>query len=318
MELKSSYNECTAELNKLIMTQDDMSDVQKVLKGDYSDAAAVLMTYKAGMISLEDVQNSQWKTLNKLEEAAEDSGKNTVMGLVEGTQKYKGALVKNSNGLANTVLSEYDSAMDIHSPSREMYKRGQYTVLGLVNGLSDTSIKVQSVITMMLKNISKALEPIKTVFSNVFEPLYNIIKKPLNNVLTGLESFINGFISALNGMLSGVDTVANAIGKLFGQEWHAGQLDEVHIPKLATGAYVPANYGEFLAVLGDNKREPEVVSPISAMKQAMAEVLAEYGGMGNGGDIHITLTMPDGRVLFEAVADENNKIKKRTGRSAFA
>ena len=318
MELKSSYNECTAELNKLIMTQDDMSDVQKVLKGDYSDAAAVLMTYKAGMISLEDVQNSQWKTLNKLEEAAADSGKNTVMGLVEGTQKYKGALVKNSNGLANTVLSEYDSAMDIHSPSREMYKRGQYTVLGLVNGLSDTSIKVQSVITMMLKNISKALEPIKTVFSNVFEPLYNIIKKPLNNILTGLESFINGFISALNGMLSGVDTVANAIGKLFGQEWHAGQLDEVHIPKLATGAYVPANYGEFLAVLGDNKREAEVVSPISAMKQAMAEVLAEYGGTGNSGDIHITLTMPDGRVLFEAVADENNKIKKRTGRSAFA
>ena len=240
------------------------------------------------------------------------------MGLVEGTQKYKEALVKNSNGLANTVLSEYDSAMDIHSPSREMYKRGQYTVLGLVNGLSDTSIKVQSVITMMLKNIRKALEPIKTIFSNVFTPIYDILKTPLNNALTGIETFINGFISAINKMLSGVDTVANSIGKLFGQEWHAGRLDKVHIPKLATGTYVPANYGEFLAVLGDNKREPEVVSPISAMKQAMAEVLAEYGGAGNGGDIHITLTMPDGRVLFEAVADENNKIKKRTGRSAFA
>ena len=94
MKLKNSYNECTAGLNKLIMTQDDMSDVQKVLKGDYSDAVAVLMTYKAGMISLEDVQNSQWKTLNKLEEAAKDSGKNTVMGLVEGTQEYQEALVK--------------------------------------------------------------------------------------------------------------------------------------------------------------------------------------------------------------------------------
>lgn len=199
-----------------------------------------------------------------------------------------------------------------------MYKRGQYTVLGLVNGLSDTSIKVQSAITMMLKNIRMALEPIKTIFSNVFTPIYDILKTPLNNALTGIETFINGFISAINKMLSGVDTVANSIGKLFGQEWHAGRLDKVHIPKLATGTYVPANYGEFLAVLGDNKREAEVVSPISAMKQAMAEVLSEYGGAGNGGDIHITLTMPDGRVLFEAVADENNKIKKRTGRSAFA
>lgn len=324
-DLQDKYNESVGEINKLIMTNDDLIDVQKVLNGDYSDAAAVLMAYNQQMISQYDIlsatdENGEkiWKSLSDVKVAAEDSGKNTVIGLVKGTQTYKDALVKNSNGLANTVLSEYDSAMDIHSPSREMYKRGQYTVLGLVNGLSDTSIKVQSVITMMLKNISKALEPIKTVFSNVFEPLYNIIKKPLNNVLTGLESFINGFISVLNGMLSGVDTVANAIGKLFGQEWHAGQLDEVHIPKLATGAYVPANYGEFLAVLGDNKREPEVVSPISAMKQAMAEVLSEYGGTGNGGDIHITLTMPDGRVLFEAVADENSKIKKRTGRSAFA
>ncbi len=324
-DLKEQYNEATAKVNELTMTNDDLIDVQKVLNGDYSDAAAVLMAYNQQMISQNDIlsatdENGEkiWKSLSDVKVAAEDSGKNTVIGLVKGTQTYKDALVKNSNGLANIVLSEYDSAMGINSPSKEMYKRGQYTVLGLVNGLSDTGIKVQSVITMMLKNISKALEPIKTVFSNVFEPLYNIIKKPLNNVLTGLENFINGFISAINKMLSGVDTVANSIGKLFGQEWHAGRLDKVHIPKLATGTYVPANYGEFLAVLGDNKREAEVVSPISAMKQAMAEVLAEYGGTGNSGDIHITLTMPDGRVLFEAVADENNKIKKRTGRSAFA
>lgn len=324
-DLQDKYNESVGEINKLIMTNDDLIDVQKVLNGDYSDAAAVLMAYNQQMISQNDILSATdengkilWASMDKLKEAATESGKNTVLGLVEGTKDYQGALAKNSQGWAEIIISEYETGMDIHSPSREMYKRGQYTVLGLVNGLSDTSIKVQSVITMMLKNISKALEPIKTVFSNVFEPLYNIIKKPLNNVLTGLENFINGFISALNGMLSGVDKVANAIGKLFGQEWHAGQLDEVHIPKLATGTYVPANYGEFLAVLGDNKREAEVVSPISAMKQAMAEVLAEYGGAGNGGDIHITLTMPDGRVLFEAVADENNKIKKRTGRSAFA
>lgn len=338
MELKSSYNECTAELNKLIMTQDDMSDVQKVLKGDYSDAAAVLMTYKAGMISLEDVQNSQWKTLNKLEEAAEDSGKNTVMGLVEGTQKYKGALVKNSNGLANTVLSEYDSAMDIHSPSREMYKRGQYTVLGLVNGLSDTSIKVQSVITMMLKNISKALEPIKTIFSNVFTPIYDILKTPLNNVLTGLENFINGFISAINKMLSGVDTVANSIGKLFGQEWHAGRLDKVTLPRLAKGGLVKA---PTLAVVGDNaganSGNPEVIAPLSKLQGMLStssgedtvilgEILSYLKKLyemfiifrNSGGNYYQFVAEINGNDIFNEIVKQNELYKNRhNGESAF-
>ena len=339
MELKSSYNECTAELNKLIMTQDDMSDVQKVLKGDYSDAAAVLMTYKAGMISLEDVQNSQWKTLNKLEEAAEDSGKNTVMGLVEGTQKYKEALVKNSNGLANTVLSEYDSAMDIHSPSREMYKRGQYTVLGLVNGLSDTSIKVQSVITMMLKNISKALEPIKTIFSNVFTPIYDILKTPLNNVLTGLENFINGFISAINKMLAGVDTVANSIGKLFGQEWHAGRLDKVTLPRLAKGGLVKA---PTLAVVGDNaganSGNPEVIAPLSKLQGMintsngedtviLGEILSYLKKLyemfvifrNNGGNYYQFVAEINGNDIFNEIVKQNELYKNRhNGKSAFA
>lgn len=339
MELKSSYNECTAELNKLIMTQDDMSDVQKVLKGDYSDAAAVLMTYKAGMISLEDVQNSQWKTLNKLEEAAEDSGKNTVMGLVEGTQKYKGALVKNSNGLANTVLSEYDSAMDIHSPSREMYKRGQYTVLGLVNGLSDTSIKVQSVITMMLNNIRNALEPIKTIFSNVFTPIYDILKTPLNNVLTGLENFINGFISAINKMLSGVDTVANSIGKLFGQEWHAGRLDKVTLPRLAKGGLVKA---PTLAVVGDNaganSGNPEVIAPLSKLQGMintsngedtviLGEILSYLKKLyemfvifrNNGGNYYQFVAEINGNDIFNEIVRQNELYKNRhNGKSAFA
>lgn len=35
------------------------------------------------------------------------------------------------------------------------------------------------------------------------------------------------------------------------------------IPKLATGTVVPASHGEFLAMLGDNKRETEVVSIIN-------------------------------------------------------
>lgn len=49
------------------------------------------------------------------------------------------------------------------------------------------------------------------------------------------------------------------------------------MPRLATGTVVPPRAGEFAAILGDNKREPEVVSPLSTMKQALKEALFESG-----------------------------------------
>jgi hypothetical protein len=62
------------------------------------------------------------------------------------------------------------------------------------------------------------------------------------------------------------------------------------MPRLATGTVVPPRAGEFAAILGDNNRETEVVSPLSTMKQALKEALFE-AGMGNGnGNIEIKFT----------------------------
>ena len=290
---------------------EETGDSLSVLNGGTKDYSKYIKLVNDDILSQDAVlsllKDDNITTWEELEAAASNS------------VKMSSNKVKKSS---SSIISDNESTQGVLIGSKDKFNELGDTVQTSSSKSADSFSKNTSKITSstnsMIGKIQKALTPIKTVFSNAFSPIYDILKTPLNNALTGIETFINGFISAINKMLSGVDTVANSIGKLFGQEWHAGRLDKVHIPKLATGTYVPANYGEFLAVLGDNKREAEVVSPISAMKQAMAEVLSEYGGAGNGGDIHITLTMPDGRVLFEAVADENNKIKKRTGRSAFA
>lgn len=53
--------------------------------------------------------------------------------------------------------------------------------------------------------------------------------------------------------------------------------DSTDIPHFATGGVVPPN-NPFLAVLGDNRTEPEVVAPYSAIKQATSDAIAERGG----------------------------------------
>lgn len=336
-KLKKTYNETVAEMNKLIMTGDDLTDVQKVLNGDYSDAAAVMMALNEGYISLQDVQESQWKSLSNLENAAKDTGKNTVIGLVEGTQEYKDALVLNSNGLATTVLSEYDKGMGIHSPSKEMHKRGIWTVQGLLNGISDFTSKIIEPIKSIVEKAKEAFNPIKSVFANIFGGICQIIRNPLNNLMSMLENFINGFIGGINAISSGADWAINNIGQIFGQDWHVGQLSKVTLPRFAKGAIVKA---PTLAVVGDNAGantgNPEVIAPLNKLKAMIGDTTQQSDNKelldylkriyemlvinrNNGGNNYEFVAKLEGSVLFDEIVKQNEMYKKsHGGKSAFA
>lgn len=186
-ELKNQYNESTAEINKLTMTSDDLSDVQKVLNGDYTDAAAVLMAYNQQMISQNDILaatdengNKLWSSMDKLQEAATESGKNTVLGLVEGTKEYQGALVENSQGWASTIISEYDKGMEIHSPSEAMRRRGVYTVQGLINGLMENNEMVRHAGTSMAKQARSGAKSV-----SLFNTGNNFVQGFINGISNG-------------------------------------------------------------------------------------------------------------------------------------
>lgn len=87
------------------------------------------------------------------------------------------------------------------------------------------------------------------------------------------------------------------------------------IPKFATGTVVPANYGNFAAILGDNKREPEIVSPLSTMKQAVIEALASQGSQKQPVTINISLDTRSGkRLLSKEIIADINDITESTGK----
>lgn len=210
-ELKAKYNESTGELNKLTMTSDDLSDVQKVLNGDYSDAAAVLMAYNQQMISQNDILSATdengkkiWSSMEELEETAKESGKNTVLGLVEGTKEYQGALAENSQGWAETIISEYEKGMDMHSPSKEMHKRGVYTVQGLINGLQSKNGEVGNSgrnIAQRAKNGTSGI--------SLFQTGVNFVRGFINGISDGsiLDNVKNAAITMGNKAISAVKKV---------------------------------------------------------------------------------------------------------------
>lgn len=334
-KLKETYNGCVAKVNKLTMVSDDLLDVQKVLNGDYSDAVAVMMAYSNQMISMEDIQKSQWKSLENLEKAAKDSGKNTVLGLVEGTEAYKSALKKSSNGLATLVLSEYDAPMEINSPSRAMKRRGVWTVEGLVNGISVGTKLLTVPIQNMMAKIQGAIEPIKNVFSNAFSGIWGAIQTPMNFVLGKVEDFVNTFNSGLSRVggkiLNGVDVAANIVANV--------AKPNMKLPHLAKGGIVKA---PTLAVVGDNaganSGNPEVISPLNKLQtminssngedvvilKQMLDYLKRIYEMfvifrNNGGNHYEFVAKINGSEIFDEIVKQNELYKKRHGgKSAFA
>lgn len=193
-------------------------------------------------------------------------------------------------------------------------------ILDAVSGII-TALKgiVQFIVGVFTGDWKKAWTGIQNIFKGVFDALVNIVRTPVNLII----DIINGMVS---GIVSGINTVLKAVNKISFDmpDWlgggHVGfdfkMITAPKIPKLATGTVVPANYGEFLAVLGDNKREAEVVSPISSMKQAFKEAMQEMGSSGSG-ELTVNVYLSGKQIHTEVVKQDKN-YRSQNGKSAFA
>ena len=152
-----------------------------------------------------------------------------------------------------------------------------------------------------------------------FKDLIRDIKKTLKDG-NWRQFLLDVFVAPIDIILNAIIDLINRISfniPDFVPYWggtHVGfDIPHIPMPKLATGTVVPANYGEFAAILGDNKREPEVVSPISAIEQAVENVLNRRGiTSGFDGDIVIPVEI-DSREVFRAVKRQNDAEKRRHG-----
>jgi hypothetical protein len=129
----------------------------------------------------------------------------------------------------------------------------------------------------------------------------------LSNKLTTELDKVNA--SAKTGV-NKINTTLSGINSPAGGNLNAGTFT---LPKngYARGTVVPPNRPH-LAWFGDNKQEPEIVSPVSTMKQAFTEAMIEMGGNFGGGNTEVVLEI-DGREFGRAVVEQGNRENRRIG-----
>lgn len=159
---------------------------------------------------------------------------------------------------------------------------------------------------------SNAWEAVKNVFSKggevftgITDGIFDTFKTIVNGLIDGINWVISQPFDAINWALDGIRDVE--IAGWYPFEW-LPSIDTPQIPYLAQGTVVPANYGNFLAVLGDNKKETEVVSPLSTIEQAVANAMKN----NSVGVIHVHVDL-DGREIGRVAVKAVNENKLRGG-----
>ena len=177
--------------------------------------------------------------------------------------------------------------------------------------------------------VKGAWEAVKQFWNTYIAPIFtaewwlNLGKTCINGLIAGFEGGINGIILAFESMINWIVDGLNKIsfdvpdwvpligGRNWGINIPKASFGRVSIPRLAQGTVIPPNR-EFLAVLGDNTKEHEIVSPVSTMKQAFMEAMLEMGGNFGGGNTEVVLEV-DGREFGRAVVEQGGKENRRIG-----
>lgn len=139
-------------------------------------------------------------------------------------------------------------------------------------------------------NWEKAWQGVKDIFGGIVDGLVNIFKTPINLIIDGINAFIRGL-----NKIKIPDWVPLVGGKGF---------NIPTIPKLAQGGYFPANQPQ-LAIVGDNTREPEIVTPESKIYDQVRNAIRDSGGTGKQ-EIEMTIYVKyeDGKTIIKKINQE--------------
>lgn len=280
-------------------------------------------------------------------ETAFKDGQFTMQGLRDGINKAW-ADIKTwvKEHIFQPFIDGFKLAFGIHSPSTVMAEMGGYLMDGLINKITDMIPNLIEKITDIKTKMSEKWDEVKENASEKWDDIKKTISEKLDkikedsgtkvdefkkkvseawdslgektsNIWNGIWDTINGVIKKISGIGSNIwnGLTGGSLGiSEYSLQTSVPSVASVSLPHLASGTVVPPRAGEFAAILGDNKRETEVVSPLSTIKKAMIEALQAVGMTDNSGDIvgHIYL---DGKELGNSTVKFVRQETKRTGKN---
>ncbi len=263
-------------------------------------------------------------------DAMNEAGKNIGEGILNGMRNVNAEEV--ANEFYNTIQSGLAIAFDMHSPAKKMEPSGSNILLGILEGFkgefNSFTASITQLCTLLSSNLANGLKNVK----NAWTSIWSSFPSAVSGILNTISNMISKFVSNISGMLSSISNSMKSIGgnfsgfsvpkikttsvKGYSTNPAIAALSNAEIPAYATGQVIPRTMKQHLAILGDNTQETEVVSPLSTMKQAFVEAMAEVGMTGgnrDGSGNNVYEFSVDGQVFFRIMEKYASEYKKQHG-----
>lgn len=140
------------------------------------------------------------------------------------------------------------------------------------------------------------------IFSGIADGIANVFKTIVNVLIGGINKVISIPFKKINSLLNSIRNVSVAGIEPFKSLIKENPLPVPSIPKLYNGAWLPANNPR-LAIVGDNKREAEIVAPESKIYAQTLKAIKDSSGIGGKQEIEITIyhKYEDGRTIIQKI-----------------
>lgn len=301
-----------------------------------------------------------WDTLKNLVGYIADAISNVITilgGLIDFiTGVFSGDWEKAFGGLQDAVGGFIDLIKNIIEGGLQFIADIFKTIFEAIKAIVDSAWEgIKSLVTaginFVKQNIIGKFNEIKAAFSafksnvsQIWTNMWNGLKEKVSNIMSSIKNTVK---SAVDWISQKIKAIGDAWNRFAQWNWggstsNSGSnrssstsrmaaspyaatpaiaaLADMPIPGYATGQVIPRSMKQHLAVLGDNSRETEVVSPLSTIEQAVINAMAKVGGVGTGGG-SLTVEIPvilNGNEIGRAVQKFDSEFFKQNGRHAFA
>ena len=276
--------------------------VTGVFKGDWEKAWNGLKTYFSGIA---DSWKSIFSGVKKHFSIQLDGIKESAKAIWSAIKSYFSSGLEKIKSIGSSIKTAFSSVWSkLKSGASDAW-----------TGIKNTFAKIP---TWFKDKFSEAWTKVKNVFSTggqifsgIKDGIVDAFKKVVNAIISGINKVIATPFNAINGVLDKLRNFSVLGAKPFS---NISKISVPQIPELASGGYVKANTPQ-LAIIGDNKREGEIVAPESKITEAVVAAFRQFMPMFGGGNkqpIYLTVKLGDG-TFWEGFVDYHNDIVRRTG-----
>ena len=267
--------------------------IKDIISGAWSAIKSII---KGALGIIKSVINTAWNAIKTATSTVWNAIKKTLSGLWN-------ALKTTVKTVFNTIKTKVVGVWDnIKDKTSQVWK----SVTTFI------STKVEAIKTAITDKFNAARDAVKSAF----ERIVDFIKKPINKAISIVNSAVGMINSAIGGIESAFSFGPWSVPTPFGTKtigFHATFPRVGTIPYLASGAVIPPR-GEFLAVLGDQKKGNNLEAPESLLRQIVREESGK--GQGDGNTYNVTVNA-SGRKLLDIIINEAEMRRNRNGKNPF-